>query len=214
MISEQKEIGYSIIESIKSSEISKLTPDLLEVGVDKILNDDIIKEFPVVRLIQALYKTVVTVSDRILIKKIVLFLKGLGGASKADIDKFIDKMNNEPTKQKKIGDKLLLILDKSDDFEKSFLIAEVFKYYLIGEIDYDTFQLLCNAINNTYLGHLKNLKQYYEILHNSQRLHTDIYENLFHSGLVGIESYIVTGASGIEYIPNNLGSLLIKILFK
>ena len=116
-----QEISGSIIDSIKQSDISKLTPDLLEIGLDEILEDGIIKEIPVVKTIQAFYKTVITISDKILIKKIVLFLNRLNDVSKEIIDDFVTKLDKEPKFKKEIGEKLLLILEKSDDYEKSLM---------------------------------------------------------------------------------------------
>ena len=208
-----KDISVSLIDSIKKSELSSLAPDLIEIGFDKLLEDSIIKEIPVIRTFQAVYRTVITISDKMLIKKIILFLNRVNDLPKEEIDEFYSRLENDPKFKMEIGEKILLILEKSDDYGKSYMLAEIFKNYIKGKIDYATFQLLCNAINTTFIIYLKNLKEYYEALHNSVKVDREILENLFQSGLVSIESHMIISSNGILFKPNNVGSLLIKILF-
>lgn len=208
-----KEINYSLIDSFERTEISDLSQDLIEIGFDSLLEDGIIKEIPVVKTILASYKTVVTISDKILIKKILLFLKTLNDLPKDTIEDFVAKLNEDNKFKIKVGNKLLLLLEKSDEYEKSYLLAEIFKSYIKEEIDYNTFQLLSKAINNTFIEYIKILKDLYEKLHNSKKVDSEILENLFQSGLVSVESHMVLDSNGLQYKPNNIGSLLIKILF-
>jgi len=208
------EMNQVLIESLKKTELVDLGEDLLEKGLDSLLKEGIVKEIPFVKFIIAMHETYITISDKILIKKLVLFLKKLNELPESTINKFISEINNNSKFKIKVGNKLLLLLDKNDDFEKSVMMAEVFKVYISKEIDYNTFQLLSHAINNTFIENIKVLKDVCEKLSSNYQINPEVLENLFQSGLLSLESHMILGGNGLVYKPNNLGSLLVKILYK
>src|SRR5690606_30032534 len=124
------EMNQVLIESLKKTELVDIGEDLLEKGLDSLLKEGIVKEIQFVKFIIAMHETYITISDKILIKKLVLFLKKLNELPESTINKFISEINNNSKFKIKVGNKLLLLLDKNDDFEKSVMMAEVFKVYI------------------------------------------------------------------------------------
>lgn len=212
MQKDNEEISKALIDSILPEKTSEEFIDIAEIGLDQLLDDGLLKEIPILKTIVAIYKTSITISDRLLIKKILLFLSSVYKIPDEHIAAFIAEIDQKPKFKREIGEKLLMILDKSDDFRKSTWLAEIFKSYITHEIDYSTFQRLCNSVNNTFIDFILDLKTIYAVLPTNNEAKKEVLDHLYQSGLVSIESQMVVGSNGLEFTPNRLGRLLINIL--
>ena len=59
-----------LVESIEIKELSSLTTDYAELGLDSILDNSIVKNIPILKTAVSLVKTGLNVRDRIYVKKI------------------------------------------------------------------------------------------------------------------------------------------------
>lgn len=213
-----KSLSTSLIQTISKSELPKLVTDYSEIELDSVLDDGIVKDIPIIRSIVGLYKTTITIRDRIFMKKILLFLGKLQDVDPAKKIKFIEKIEADEKFRDRLGENLLLILDRLDDYEKAQLLAIIFKAYILNGIDYATFRNLARSIDRAMIEDLKNLSNYYE---NLSSVEDDIKQRLYSCDLVAIEYFSGKGYghfSGysnptIRYIKNELGEQLIKIIF-
>ena len=74
------------------------------------------------------YKAGVTISELILSKKIALFLQEISTISYEDIEKFRQQIDNDGNFNRKVGENLLLLLDRQDQFEKSSMLGKLFSH--------------------------------------------------------------------------------------
>ncbi len=208
----EKDLAPSLIQSITDSSLYRITPDLAEVALDHILDDGIIKDIPVVRSVVALYETIVSVRDMLLIKKLLLFLLSLSSVSPEKKTKFKEKINSDEKFKRVVGEKLIVILDRLDDMEKPALVARAFQAYVEEHIDLETFQRLTSAIDRSFLLDMRTLKT----VGDPKKFTSHTTLNLSNSGLleVNASSTVRIGAKSNEYHITELGNLLLEFVLK
>ena len=87
------------------------------------------------------------VREYLFLKKMITFLNGIKDINPQKRKKEIDKIDSSKKYRIKVGEKLLYILDRSDDYEKAEYIAKLFVTLLEEKISYDDFIRGSNAIN-------------------------------------------------------------------
>jgi len=156
----------SLDKSIISKEITHVTSDILEIGIDNFLEEGLLKEIPIVKSIIGVKNVGIAIRDKIFLKKIISFLFEIKSIPEEKRKKFIKKLNNNSKYNHKVGEKLIVIVDRLDDYNKSKLIGKLFCYTIQGRIDYDTFLRLSSIINNCFLSDLPRLKLFKEDVQN------------------------------------------------
>lgn len=213
-----KSLSTSLIQTISKSELPKLVTDYSEIQLDSVLDDGLVRDIPIIRSIVGLYKTTITIRDRIFMKKILLFLAKLQDVDPDKKIKFIEKIAADEKFRDRLGENLLLIIDRLDDYEKAQLLAISFKAYILETIDYATFRNLARSIDRAMIEDLKNLSNYYE---NLSSVEDDIKQRLYSCDLVGIEFFSGSGFGQfsdysnptLRYLKNKLGERFIEIIF-
>jgi hypothetical protein len=206
----EKDLGTSLIETVGKSDLAQFIPDYLEIGLDSQLTEGVLKELPVVSTSLAIYKATLGIRDFILLKKIILFLKEASKVDEQERQEFLSKIAEDKKYQRRVGEQLLLYIDRLDDIEKAIFLAKLFNGYVKREIEYDTFQRLSNAVDKTFIGDLRNLKQYYST--DLKKVGKDILHHLAQSGLVSMESHMILDSDGIIFNQNKLGETFIKLV--
>ncbi|MDZ7740301.1 MAG: hypothetical protein U5Q03_00655 [Bacteroidota bacterium] len=72
-------IESSLTETIRTSDLQKVSVDLAEILVDSMINDGVFKDIPILGSIVGLGKTASTIKDTLFLKKIIHFLTELKG---------------------------------------------------------------------------------------------------------------------------------------
>ncbi|MGE8553995.1 MAG: hypothetical protein ACN6OB_08665 [Chryseobacterium jejuense] len=150
-------INESLIESIKSiksNEIVNASLDIGEVIMDSNLEDGILKDIPIIGTLINLNKGRLSIQDRIFSKKILSFLNQLKDIPEEKRIKAIQKIEDSKDERIKIGEKLIYLIDRTDDHVKAEIIGVMFSEYIKENIDYEDFKRACEIINKTYLGDL------------------------------------------------------------
>ncbi len=144
-MSETKDISNSLELTLKDSDLQGITVGLAETLTDALLEDGILKDIPVISTIVGLGKAGFKIRDRLFLKKIISFISELKEIPINKRNEIITKIDNSKQCRIKIGEKLLYIIDKCDDYEKSQLMGRLFKAFLEEKIDYDCF-LRCSVV--------------------------------------------------------------------
>ena len=191
--------------------INALDNDLTEYWIDSLIDNDTIKVIPIIGAIVAIYRTGVAVKHRILLKKIAKFFHLLNIMWEKEKIDFVQKMNNNSKFNKKVVEKLILTIDKSDDFEKMSLIAALFKNYIQWNITQDDLFRLTRIVNNVYLDDLYLLTD--KVVSKNSK------SKLSNSWLIEIKNSVLNIVSGdinywgsVKFEFNNLWKKLQKTL--
>jgi hypothetical protein len=189
-----KNLPDRIVDSICSPEILDIGLDLVEIRLDQILDDDLLKDLPIVGSIVKIFKGTLDVRERIFIAKIAKFLFRLNDVPLKNRDRFRSKVSSDPKLKRRVGDALILILERLDDLDKPDIVAKCFSAYLSNRITFSEFRRLAVAIDMAFIDDLKNL------LRRGDKNPEDL-SFLSRTGLVDFK------AAGIEGTWNNLGTI-------
>ena len=148
------DLSLSIVDDFIRSDLTQISIDFAEIGLDTFIDEGIAEEIPIIGSIVSLAKTSFAIRDRIFIRKIGTFLLCLKNVTQAEKELFYNKLNSASHK-KKVGDTLLLILDRLDDLEKPQLLARVFEFYIREHITFEDFRRLSSAIDIAFIDDLK-----------------------------------------------------------
>lgn len=153
--SEQQNIQASFDSTLKDSDLQNLGIDMAEVAIDSVLSAGLLKDVPIVGTLVSLSKVGANVHDKLFLKKIMSFLNGLKDISVEDRNKIIREIDESKKYRIKVGEKLLYIIDKCDDYEISELVSLVFKYFIKGNITYNEFLKVATILNNITVADFK-----------------------------------------------------------
>jgi hypothetical protein len=203
-----KKLDATMLDTLKT-DLSGVSADYMEIGLDSILEDGLLKDIPVVNSIISLYKTGVNIRERFLIKKLLVFLTSLSDTTIEDRLEFISKHEKQSAK---IGEELIILLDRLDHANKPEYVAKLFKHYLNEEISLIVYHRLCQIIDKCFIEDLKFLKE-----NESREIVTGIEAlGLANNGLAVRASFDGGTFDEVNYNPktdykiNELGKLLIK----
>lgn len=138
-MSELTTLSNSFEETLKNSDFQNVTISLAEVFTDSLMEEGIAKDIPIIGTIIGLGKTTISIKESLFLKKIIYFISELKNISATKRHEIIDKIDKSGKFRTKVGEKLLYIIDKCDDHEKSQIIARLFSAFLLETISYDEF---------------------------------------------------------------------------
>lgn len=146
----------SLDKTLRESSLSDIAIDGSEILIDSILDDGLLKDIPIVSTLVNLIKISSSISSALLLKKIIYFLDGIKDIPPEKRYKMINAINSDKNYKIKVGEKLLYIIDRCEDHDKTSLIAELFKAFLNNEIEYKDFLHGSSILNSIYSDDLKS----------------------------------------------------------
>ncbi|NJB84208.1 hypothetical protein [Wenyingzhuangia aestuarii] len=149
-------ISNSFNETLKDSDLQNIGGNLSELILDSVLEDGVLKDIPIVSSIVGLTNIGIKISDRVLLNKIISFLFELKNIPSEKREEMINKIDNSKKHKIKVGEKLLLIIDKCNDYENSQYTAKLFSSYLAEKINYEDFLRGANIIQSVEINDFKN----------------------------------------------------------
>ncbi len=136
---ELKKFINSLEKTIKDSDLHNVTIGLSETLIDSLIDDGICKDIPIIGSILGVGKVALGVRERFFFKKIIYFISELKDIPKSKRHEMVDKIDISQKYRIKVGEKLLYILEKCEDHEKSKIIAYLFSAFLEGILTYGEF---------------------------------------------------------------------------
>lgn len=220
MCEDKKKNHIDIFKSVKSKAINELTPELLEMSLDLVIESEVLKDIPVFGIGFKSYSLYKNITESFFTKKLLKFLFELKDIPQANREKFIVELESK-NETNKAGEKLLITLNRLNDVDKATIIGKLLKQTILGKITFDNFKRLTHIIHNTYLEDMELLKDN-EYLRN---INDDIKSNLYQVGLLNQsikdnreqEEYKFKQSGRREIIPasfeyelNSYGKILIE----
>ncbi len=136
---ELDKVSISLNDTIVDSNLADFAKDGLELGIDSLMKDGILKEIPIIRILVGLINSTQNISNRLFLKKIISFLRGISEIPADKRKKMIDKIDKSKKYKNKVSEKLLFIIEHCEDDVKSEYIAHLFKSFIKEEATYDEF---------------------------------------------------------------------------
>lgn len=221
-----------LLNSVTSEKLSEIAVDGAELAIDSILHEGLLKDIPIVGTIYKIGRASIGVREAIFTKKVLKFLQELKDIPLAEREEFLRKLEENAKYSNRVGEKLLVLIERLDDIDKSSVIGRLFKAAVAEKIDYETFLKLSSIVDKAFLPDLLKLRgettDQWGIRHTSRRLHRDVQEHFYTIGIMSIEvkddtqtkhirSMAFIGGKkqegfvpAIEFQFNNLGHKLIQ----
>jgi hypothetical protein len=209
-------LGDSLLVSITKAGAGDIASDVAEIALDSILEVGLLETIPVFGWLIKGYNVFGAIRDRTFLKKIANFLNGTEDISVLDKEQFLEKIKADPVLSRKVGESLVLLLERHEDFEKSYILGKLFSRYVRGKIEYEVFLRVAKAIEIAFIGDIRNLEKIYKSIEEydpaqglqfSHWLDDMTSQSLYSSGLVRAEGYSET-----IYHSNSTGKELLECL--
>lgn len=151
----------SLIQSVSSPGIEELSIEagesLLDAGLD-LANNDALKSVPIISHIVNGVKGVISIKDKLYVRKVLKFLFETAKITPKEREKFERKLADNPKERQRLGTTLIEILDSISTSEKAPMLAKVFRAYVAEDMKIDEFVRLCEMIDKSYLSDLLGLQ--------------------------------------------------------
>lgn len=210
-----------LVELIRTQDLQDSIANLAEAGIDQLLQDGFLREVPILGSMLGVIRAAGTIRGVLLAKKLGRFLTALQSVPQAEREAFHASLGNRADRRK-VGEALLLLLDRLDDMEKPELVGRLFRAMMRSEIDRETFQLLATAVDRLFMPHLAALASFYagNPADGQAAPSLDVCQALAFAGLVRVEARGDGGGmvgpefagATIYYKGNQLGELFVKII--
>lgn len=196
------ELSLALSNSI-SEKVGSVATDLLEIGLDAVLEDGVLKEIPILSTMVSLFKIGNSVKERHDVRKLAAFVAALNNGiideEKRDYYKKIVRDN--PAKRDKELEHILIIINRYVHINKAELLAKFYLAYLDEEIDWNSFSKAAEILDRLLPGDFQELENNsWSDLNDSDV--SDSLLRLISLGLVITHSKAVNVVAGTLVIPD------------
>lgn len=149
---QQQSLALSFRDSL-ASDITDGVSELVEVGIDAVLEDGIFQEIPLVSTMISLYRIGSSIRDRHNIKKLVSFVDQMrrGCIDEETLQKYRGKIVSDEKKCNRELEYILILVDRYISYDKPRMLAKLYLAYLDGEIIWEEFSMYAEVIDRFLL---------------------------------------------------------------
>lgn len=137
----------------------ELAIDISEPFLDYFLEDELLQDIPVFGGVYKIVRLVKSIPDRIFIAKISVFIKAIEKITPEQRQDFLQRHGNDPDLLRRVGEALVLILNKMDDMDKPEILGKAFCEYVRGNLSYVDFRRICKAIDLSLVSDLQKFSK-------------------------------------------------------
>lgn len=168
--------------TLLDSDLKGISVDMTESILDSALEDGLAKDIPVLRSIVAIIQTTKNISGYLFFKKILSFLQGIDDIDPVKRREMIEQIDRSSKDSIKVGERLIYIIDKSEDHTKSYYIGRLFRAFVNKEISYPIFLKCAKAVD---MANLYDLREFITQCDDSTLSNND-YSNYITIGVVSL----------------------------
>lgn len=191
--------------------------EILELGVDAVLEDGLLKDIPIVGTVVSIGKMYVNLRERNFLRQTLAFLHEfkLGAIDAYKLEEHIRELKgNKALFEKELGT-ILVYLDKNTEISKSRMDANMYLSLLHGEISFDEFCEFLEITNRMFLSDISVLKEVYE----NEGVSSDMEISYRHDRLISLGllrnggRFSITKDNGLQYTgDDSLKNILMTTL--
>lgn len=191
------------MKEMKERPILEAALEITEVVVDQFIFNDLVKDIPFVGTALKACKSGADIRDKLFLAKISRFLTELNSVRPEVKEALKEKMTNNTEEAKKVGEVVLLLLDKVSDLEKPEILAKIFLAYIDNQVTFDGFRRITEAVSQAFVDDLRTLLDKDSIPSKSQEAYL---RYLTSTGLTEIVSEkMIDGMGNLYYELTELG---------
>ena len=147
-------------EVLAKSDLKELVAQLGEILIDSELREGLLKEMPVISAITSSTDAVLAVRDGVLLKKVEVFLENIKDIPPEERQQMIKRLQDDESYGQRVGEQLILLLDRHDNMHKPALLGKALRAYIKGEIGRDQLERFYSVIDRVWYSDLSFLSDY------------------------------------------------------
>ena len=147
----KKTLSIAFADSLKEESIARIG-EYVEIGLDSVLEDGILKDIPIVSTAVSLYKIRNSIKERHNLKKLLIFINEInnGIADEGKRKEYQQKFqSNEKFRNQEI-EYLLVLIDRYISYDKPKLLAKLYFAYLDMLINWNEFSMYASVIDQLF----------------------------------------------------------------
>ncbi|NKC13792.1 MAG: hypothetical protein GKR94_16880 [Gammaproteobacteria bacterium] len=186
----------------------------IEAVVDALTDNEIVKSIPFVGTMVKLVTGGADLRDRIFVSKVQRFIEQAESTSQQDRMKFRKQILSDDDQMRRIGEAVLLVLDKLSDLRKADLLGMFYACFLGGHLDGAQFRRLAAAIDTAFIDDLESFLEHGDDELPYQQWHMEQWhmEQLVSSGLTTPSAVKIRSEAGkLLYEPSTIGRKMIEL---
>ena len=169
---------------------SDIIGDYLKLVIDSILENDSLKEIPIIKTFISVGKITKSIRERNLIKNLAIFINELnsGKINKEKLSRHREELRKNPKKAEKELGRILIILEQTIDNIKSSILGKLYKSYINQEIDWYIFIEFSEITNRLFMFDINIFKVMWSQAHNTyieQKDDNFRIERMYSLGIIG-----------------------------
>lgn len=216
-----EEIVPSFKETILVDDINNLGIDFMEIGLDALIDNEVVKDIPIVKSLFAVGKTAIAIRNRHLLKKTLVFIQEMksGKLNQTKFEDYKQRLTNDKFKEQEI-ERVIIILDRFIDNIRAKYLAKIYVGYINSNINWDEFCDFSEIIDKLLISDFVSLQKSYskqKFYENDEIF--DSHKRFESYGLMMNKNYFGTvwldDGSGQELISmTDKGNMLASLIFK
>jgi len=178
------DLGLTLTDTLARSDLSSAALELGEIPLDAFTDSGVLRDIPVLGTLSALWRAGVTVRDHLFTKKLIRFLSSLKEVPSDRRSEMVARLEADPHFGRRVGEEVVLLLDRLDSTAKADLVGRAFRAYCEGLVDALTLQRINSAIDRILMADLRRLPQ---LLDNAQSIDRVTKYAFLNAGLAHVE---------------------------
>ncbi|AXG71627.1 hypothetical protein KORDIASMS9_03884 [Kordia sp. SMS9] len=165
LIMKNENLENSLFETLTDNTLD-LGCDISELTIDQFIENDMLKDIPFFSLFYKSFKAIQGVRETLFIMKVYKFIKEFEKIKQNEKIQFNNKITSNKKERIKVGQTLIMILDKIEEVDKTQIIANLFSAYIRSEITKSEFTKLASIAEKVFIDELllfSKMKDYDEI---------------------------------------------------
>lgn len=138
--------GEGITSVLRSDSVIGVSKEYLELGVDAVLDSEVLKDVPLVNTVVGIFNVAGTFRDHNLAAKLIRFLNQLSDVKQQDRVEMVERLNEDGKFSGRVGSALIEILDRMESEKKPELAARCFAAYAKKEISFEELRRILLAL--------------------------------------------------------------------
>lgn len=143
-------------ELIRNPYARSLFFDYAEIAIDSLSGSKVVDTIPVVGTLTKGGQFLLSVRDRLFIRRLKAVLEGIDKVPQEKIDEFLENLEKDK-ETAHFGEQLLTVIEKTESPRKASIIGLLFKRLLERKIQRATFEFLAFVVARTYIHDLYQL---------------------------------------------------------
>lgn len=158
MTEENNKIEKAVENGLKDTAFN-LATDYSELGLDSFMDNDAIKEIPIVKSVVGLVQGGMAIREIFLAKKLLTFLKVYhsGKIKQEKKEEFLQKFHDNKKYRESVVEQIMTLNDRFISIEKSKVLANLFLAHLNEKFDWDGFCQLSECLDDLHTRGFKIL---------------------------------------------------------